>query len=254
MRKAGSRANTITLDLRSAGGGLCPCAVRVSERARRVRLTVDATGLTAVVPAGFSIDRLAPILDSRKGWIVEALGKIARLELGEGTFPATLELRALDEVWRVTSDGDPQTRLKAQVRDHAPRPARVLSLAADFNRSEALVALRRWVLLRGKEALPPWLGEVAAEFAFSPARVTVKPLKSRWGSCSALGNVNLSAWLLFLPPRLVRHVLLHELCHLRELNHSQAFHNHLRNLDPEAERHSRELRDAWTFVPAWVRG
>ncbi len=46
-------------------------------------------------------------------------------------------------------------------------------------------------------------------------------------------NVNLNARLLFLSSGLVRHVLLHELCHLREMNHSRAFYECLRNVDPE---------------------
>ena len=54
-------------------------------------------------------------------------------------------------------------------------------------------------------------------------RLTIKDVSTRWGSCSSLRNVNLSLWLLLLPSHLIDYVIAHELCHLKELNHSTAF-------------------------------
>ncbi|NLL36606.1 MAG: M48 family metallopeptidase [Fretibacterium sp.] len=251
MGKRRESFRTITLDLEGAGGGSCPCRVRVSERARRIRLTVDVTGVAVVVPAGFPLSQLPSILEARKEWIVKALEKTARRTHGEaeaGTLPTVVELRALDELWHVTSGQDVRTRLEEQREGSTRR----LLLAPDFNRAEALTTLRRWVLQRAKEALPRRLKEVALEYDFSPARIAVKGMRSRWGSCSSAGNISLNGWLLFLPPRLVRHVFLHELCHLLELNHSKAFYECLNKMDPEAKRCASELKAAWSFVPAWI--
>ena len=65
-------------------------------------------------------------------------------------------------------------------------------------------------------------------------------------------NINLNSKLLFLPPDLVRHVMLHELCHMFEMNHSAAFYARLRDADPEADRHIAEMRGAWNRVPPWA--
>ncbi|HEX7724733.1 MAG TPA: M48 family metallopeptidase [Candidatus Paceibacterota bacterium] len=55
------------------------------------------------------------------------------------------------------------------------------------------------------------------------ARVAIKNLKSRWGSCSRKGNLNFNYKLTFLPPDLRDYVIVHELCHLKEFNHGPKF-------------------------------
>ncbi|MDR1048152.1 MAG: M48 family metallopeptidase [Synergistaceae bacterium] len=229
-----------------------PYTVRRSPRARHVRLSVTAEGLTVVVPQRFCVSRdLPPILESKRDWIAEALKRVeaaSRSRAEEKPIPEVVELRALEETWRV--EFAPLGRERLAERDDR------LLLTTDFSESEALAALRRWLLARARERLPPLLAELAgwAESSghrFAYANVAVKEQKSRWGSCSSRGSVNLNCRLLFLPPRLARHVLLHELCHLEEMNHSKAFHGLLSALDPDARENARELRRAWGFVPRW---
>lgn len=54
-------------------------------------------------------------------------------------------------------------------------------------------------------------------------RVALRNQRRSWGSCTSLGNLNFSYKILFLPPELVDYIVVHELCHLKELNHSQRF-------------------------------
>ena len=83
---------------------------------------------------------------------------------------------------------------------------------------------------QAKSELPPRLSVLAARYGFTYNRVTIKHNATNWGSCSAKGNINLNLNIVRLPRILQDYVLLHELCHLRHLDHGHAFHLLLEHL------------------------
>ncbi len=101
-------------------------------------------------------------------------------------------------------------QLKKQLRRLLRKPAKV-SVVYNKHKEEA----RQVILER--------LGYWAVRCQVDLKRVAIRNQKSRWGSCSAHGNLNFNYKLLFLPPCLRDYVIVHELCHLKELNHSPAF-------------------------------
>ena len=74
-----------------------------------------------------------------------------------------------------------------------------------------------------KQLLPPRLKALAGEKGFTYSHCTVRNVHTRWGSCSTRGNISLSIYLALLPDELIDYVLLHELCHTVEMNHSERF-------------------------------
>ena len=95
---------------------------------------------------------------------------------------------------------------------------------------------------RAKSELPARLQELAAAHGFTYARVCIKNNVSNWGSCSVRGNINLNLRLLTLPERLQDYVMLHELCHLKEMNHGPRFHALLESVCPGHRELEKELR------------
>jgi len=92
--------------------------------------------------------------------------------------------------------------------------------------------------------LPGRLAKLAAQHGFQYAGVTVRNSRSRWGSCSAKKRINLSSSLMLLPDHLIDYVLLHELCHTVELNHSERFWALLNNVTAgNAQKLRKELKD-----------
>ena len=85
---------------------------------------------------------------------------------------------------------------------------------------------------RAKAVLPGRLAALAAQHGFEYRKVFIKNNVSNWGSCSSLGNINLNLRLVTLPPDLADYVMLHELCHLRYMNHGPKFHALLESVCP----------------------
>lgn len=74
-------------------------------------------------------------------------------------------------------------------------------------------------------------------------RITVRCQKTRWGSCSKEGNLNFNALLLMAPPEVLDSVVVHELCHRLEMNHSDRFYAHVTRVMPNYHAYHKWLKD-----------
>lgn len=88
--------------------------------------------------------------------------------------------------------------------------------------------------------------EKYSSYGFKPTELKIRTTRTRWGSCSAKGSINLSSNLLKKRPELIDYVIIHELCHLRHRNHGQEFHRLLNELCPESKLLRAELRNCNT--------
>ena len=95
---------------------------------------------------------------------------------------------------------------------------------------------------QAKAELPPRLAELAAQHGFHYNKVFIKNNVSNWGSCSVRGNINLNLRLVTLPQELQDYVMLHELCHLREMNHGPRFHALLESVCPGHRSLARQMK------------
>lgn len=74
-------------------------------------------------------------------------------------------------------------------------------------------------------------------------RIAIRKQRSRWGSCSSKGNLNFNCLLMLAPPEVLDYVVVHELCHLLEMNHSRRFWAEVRRVLPDFERARRWLKE-----------
>lgn len=74
-------------------------------------------------------------------------------------------------------------------------------------------------------------------------RITIRRQKTRWGSCSSKRNLNFNCLLMLMPDKVVDYVVVHELCHLIEMNHSKVFWKRVEQVMPDYKEHRKWLRD-----------
>jgi predicted metal-dependent hydrolase len=96
------------------------------------------------------------------------------------------------------------------------------------------------------------LRALAARMGVAPGRLQVRCQRTRWGSCSRRGTISLNVCLLFQRPEVVRYLMIHELAHLRHMNHSTRFWSEVARHEPDWRGLDRELLRGWSRVPAWV--
>ena len=118
----------------------------------------------------------------------------------------------------------------------------ILSLSEPGNEAAVRAALKqalsKCALVRIREELAVWAPKIGVQFG----RVAIRDQKSRWGSCSAKQNLNFNWKLIMAPGEVLRYVVIHELCHLIEFNHSARFWSLVENQMPDYEAWKKWLK------------
>ena len=91
--------------------------------------------------------------------------------------------------------------------------------------------------------IPERVRHFAPLVGVSYGRITIRNQRSRWGSCSSKGNLNFNCLLMLAPPEVVDSVVVHELCHRKEMNHSPRFYAEVYRVFPEYDRWNRWLKE-----------
>ncbi len=123
---------------------------------------------------------------------------------------------------------------KVKVRNEQEKRNTTQKFTADEIRSLADKAL---------EIIPKRVEHYAKIMGVSYDKITIRNQVSRWGSCSAKGNLNFNCLLMLCPAEVMDYVVVHELCHLKEMNHSKKFWSLVESFCPEYEQHKKWLRE-----------
>ncbi len=230
--------------------------LRISRRCKRVLLRVSPLGMIeVVVPEGFDLRRVPDIVQQRQPWLEKQLGKLAAQWQAapeeQALRPEKIRLRALAREWRV--EYRPSAGRSVRLKDSGS----CLHLSCPAEReteAEALIGrrLQRWLQEQARARLLPWLAQTAEELGLEYAQARIRAQKTRWGSCSARGVINLNRNLLFLPPELVRYLFVHELSHTRHMDHSPRFWRQVAACEPDYRRLDARLNRAGKYLPRWV--
>ena len=200
--------------------------VRTSQRAKRISVRYSlGGGLEVVYPPGLRQPGPAALLHERSDWILSAIDKFsdAQAKLPQRQYRDGESFLFRGACYQLKLEKDPLRRhitvrlsdnvLKLLLPESAPKDDSEL-----FRR-----AVERFYRAQAKQYLPPRVRELAETHGFTYGNLRIKNQKTRWGSCSAKGNINLNLRLMMAPDAAIDYVIFHELCHLRELHHNAAF-------------------------------
>ncbi len=223
-------------------------AVRLNARARRFIFRADAGGLVVTCPPRSSekevrraIDELRPRLQRLVRRHEQRLQN--QLLTPETEWPTDL----FRIVWRKGGVTRPTARHLVGKMEVVYSEG--LSVEHPDVQKWLLAQVERNIALQAKHFLLPRLHDLAQQHGFHYENASIHRTHSRWGSCSTKGKINLSAYLVLLPAHLRDYVMLHELCHTREMNHSPRFWALLNSLaEGKSEAYRREMKKYDTSV------
>jgi predicted metal-dependent hydrolase len=208
-----------------------PVTIRVSPRARRLSLRVDAAkrGVELVLPRRFSAETALRFVAEHRGWIAARIAAMpAPRHFGEGASVPVFGVphrvrRELDPAAPPVAIADGEIRVKG---DPAHLPRRV--------RDHLTALAKRDFAARARAT--------AARIGKSVTQVGVRDPKSRWGSCSSKGALSFSWRLVFAPETVIDYVVAHEVAHLVEMNHGARFWRLVASLVPDVDKSRAWLR------------
>jgi len=195
--------------------------VRRSARARQVRLIVRTPDfLELVIPARLPLKSLGAIIEQKQAWILRWLDKLKAQPVGDT--PHTLAHGS-----QVLYRGLPLTLNVRQTSMARPRVqicGQTLQVFLPLGAEDRLRrVLEGWYRAQAVAALEERTAQFADTMGLQYARIRIRNQKTRWGSCSSRKTLSFNWRLLLAPPEVLDYVVIHEVAHLAEPNHSARF-------------------------------
>ena len=203
--------------------------IRYSGKAKYLRLQINPlTGLEVVIPRGCKPKEAEEFIYKKKDWILKHLKNIY-VEEELSYFGKKIEINQKYNLFL--------TRHKISFCQN------ILLIESPPGSSEDIkLIFSVWLKRCAKSYLTERTGILARKYNFATGRVKIRNQKTRWGSCSSSGNISLNYRLMKYRKELIDYVIIHELCHLKKMNHSKRFWKHVEDIIPNYRALKHELK------------
>lgn len=209
--------------------------VRHSADASKPRIDVDIHGVTVVLPEAEAISA-TDLLQENAAWVVEKTREYDkyREQVPDRRFEEGESFPYLGEEHTVVVEQRPSS----SIVDNTLRLAKHHVEETSIQR--ALETLyRRSARQRFERRADDYAERMGVEYE----KIEIRNQRTKWGSCSTNGTLGLNWRLMMAPPEIIDYIVVHELAHLREANHSPEFWSLVAEYDPEYESHSEWLTE-----------
>lgn len=207
-----------------------------SPRAKNVRLEIrPVSGLTVIIPRQYDPKRLPALLQQKADWILSRLAKCLQVRAAPDIENGdSIPFLGRDLTLRVSPTIDDFTTIRLDGDDLLVK----LAPSHDLN-----LLLPRWYHREAAGVIERLADSFSKSIGVSYQRLTIRGQRSRWGSCSAKRNLNFNWKLMMAPAAVLDYVIIHELCHLKEMNHRKAFWALVAQFSPKWREHKKWLKD-----------
>lgn len=190
----------------------------------------DADTLEVRAPKNLSKEAIEGFVRDKKRWIEKKAGEKEKIKNEFGDIYAYRQFLLFGKRFRIVKSNVTEATI---LEDMFIVPQKVTEI------SQLKEAMKKFVLEKAKNNLPAIMSQIGSKIGICPAGVRVKSLKSKWGSCDSNKMITFNSRLIQLEPKLIEYVVIHELCHVVELNHSEKFWKTLEQFIPDwSERRS----------------
>lgn len=216
--------------------------VRQHPRASRMKLVIEPEGLRATLPYGVGVEALKRFIDARRPAIRRKRQTVRNRSVLVIDERHPLRTYTFTTAFRSEDIHFLRFRLAESTLTISYPTGRDLTTADMQEKIKA--GIKHFLRQEAKRVLPSRLDTLARRWGFDYNDVKIRNSQTRWGSCSASKNINLSFYLMLLPTEeLIDSVLLHELCHTVHMNHSSEFWQLMRKVtDGQSDRLRREIK------------
>ena len=213
--------------------------IKIDKIIRSKRKTIalivnqDAT-LIVKAPQHTSMDYINDLVQKKRSWII---AKQAQIRLRPSYHPKEFvngeSFRFLGKDYRLEIVTDDKDQIYIQEKILIP----------SYMLPEAQKHLIKWYKQKALERISERIQRYSIIAGFKPLSVKITDAQKRWGSCGNKGTLNFSWRLVLAPLNIIDYVVLHELIHLQEKNHSSRFKNKIRTIMPDFEKRERWLKE-----------
>ena len=215
--------------------------VKRSARAQHVRLEVrEESGLTVVIPKSYKPDRLPRLLKEKGHWILDKLAKYGQIQ----GVSAQRALKSGDTITYLGRALEVLIRHKHGETDSVKLEQNRLMVSLRLSGNSRLnLILEQWYRLQAAKLINKTAENLSAKLRLTYNRLTIRGQKSRWGSCSHKGNLSFNWKLIMVPEPVINYVIIHELAHLKEMNHTKRFWELVAEHCPRWREHKKWLKN-----------
>ena len=199
------------------------------------------TGLTVVIPGSQNIEQITDLLRKKRRWILDKLAEYGKAQ----STAAEKKLKSGDSIpylgrhlkVAVVERHDPSTPVSVRLEKNR------LLVNLDSQNGRLNMALEWWYRQQAEILIKKRADELCSLLGVTYGRLSIRRAKTRWGSCSRKGNLNFNWKLMMAPEPVVDYVIIHELAHLKEMNHSKKFWNLVAEHCPKWRKHRQWLKE-----------